>query len=275
MPLHLQIATPYPGRHPPQHLSGRNAIHEVARDRAGIGLFAHRGVDRSGICSTRKAILNRRRAAASWWQRWRRTRATAFGTRRRPSSSPITCRSAGVRCWPPATRPIGHRSSVRARRIFRVSPSRIGRRLLRQALAKSKEQEVPRPPRRPSAASKRDHELPRFGTRAGLLSGRSCRHLRHIGRAGFCSRMILDPGDEVWVEEPGFVEARWALTAAGAKLVPVPVDDRGLVVLGRNPACARRAADRGDAIASISLGVSMGWSSVSSCWTGRTRTTSG
>jgi GntR family transcriptional regulator/MocR family aminotransferase len=44
------------------------------------------------------------------------------------------------------------------------------------------------------------------------------------------SRMILDPGDEVWVEEPGFVEARWALTAAGAKLVPIPVDDKGLCV---------------------------------------------
>lgn len=50
------------------------------------------------------------------------------------------------------------------------------------------------------------------------------------GALDFCSRMILDPGDEVWVEEPGFVEARWALTAAGAKLVPVPVDDKGLVV---------------------------------------------
>ena len=46
----------------------------------------------------------------------------------------------------------------------------------------------------------------------------------------FCSRMILDPGDEVWVEEPGFVEARWALTVAGAKLVPVSVDDKGLCV---------------------------------------------
>jgi GntR family transcriptional regulator/MocR family aminotransferase len=45
-----------------------------------------------------------------------------------------------------------------------------------------------------------------------------------------CSRMILDHGDEVWVEEPGFVEARWSLTAAGAKLVPVPVDDKGLCV---------------------------------------------
>jgi len=50
------------------------------------------------------------------------------------------------------------------------------------------------------------------------------------GALDFCSRMILDPGDEVWVEEPGFVEARWALTAAGAKLVPIPVDDKGLVV---------------------------------------------
>ncbi len=45
-----------------------------------------------------------------------------------------------------------------------------------------------------------------------------------------CSRMILDEGDEVWVEEPGFVEARWALTAAGAKLVPIPVDNKGLCV---------------------------------------------
>jgi GntR family transcriptional regulator/MocR family aminotransferase len=50
------------------------------------------------------------------------------------------------------------------------------------------------------------------------------------GALDVCSRMILDPGDEVWVEEPGFVEARWALTAAGARLVPVPVDDKGLVV---------------------------------------------
>lgn len=46
----------------------------------------------------------------------------------------------------------------------------------------------------------------------------------------FLSRMLLDPGEEVWVEEPGFVEARWALAAAGAKLVPIPVDDQGLCV---------------------------------------------
>ena len=51
------------------------------------------------------------------------------------------------------------------------------------------------------------------------------------GALDFCSRMILDQGDEVWVEEPGFVEARWTLTAAGARnSIPVPVDDKGLCV---------------------------------------------
>ena len=50
------------------------------------------------------------------------------------------------------------------------------------------------------------------------------------GALDLCCRMLLDPGDEVWVEEPGFIEARWSLKAAGAKLVPVPVDDQGLCV---------------------------------------------
>lgn len=50
------------------------------------------------------------------------------------------------------------------------------------------------------------------------------------GALDLCCRMLLDPGDEVWVEEPGFIEARWSLKAAGAKLVPVPVDDKGMIV---------------------------------------------
>ena len=32
------------------------------------------------------------------------------------------------------------------------------------------------------------------------------------------------------MEEPGFIEARWSLKAAGAKLVPVPVDAKGMIV---------------------------------------------
>jgi GntR family transcriptional regulator/MocR family aminotransferase len=50
------------------------------------------------------------------------------------------------------------------------------------------------------------------------------------GALDLCCRMLLDPGDEVWVEEPGFIEARWSLKAAGAKLVPVPVDAKGMIV---------------------------------------------
>src|SRR5579885_1209997 len=41
---------------------------------------------------------------------------------------------------------------------------------------------------------------------------------------------LLDPGDEAWVEEPGYPGTHQALQAAGARLVPVPVDGEGLKV---------------------------------------------
>jgi GntR family transcriptional regulator/MocR family aminotransferase len=44
------------------------------------------------------------------------------------------------------------------------------------------------------------------------------------------ARILLDPGDEVWMEEPGYQGARDALAIAGARLVPVPVDEEGLDV---------------------------------------------
>ena len=44
------------------------------------------------------------------------------------------------------------------------------------------------------------------------------------------ARLVLDPGDEAWIEEPGYLGARAALAAAGARLVPVPVDADGIVV---------------------------------------------
>lgn len=77
------------------------------------------------------------------------------------------------------------------------------------------------------------HEIASF---LGSVRGLVCTPKEIVVTSGtssaldLCSRMILDHGDEVWVEEPGFVEARWSLTAAGAKLVPVPVDDKGLCV---------------------------------------------
>ena len=43
-------------------------------------------------------------------------------------------------------------------------------------------------------------------------------------------RVLLDPGDAVWMEDPGYTGARAALLGAGARLVPVPVDQEGLMV---------------------------------------------
>jgi GntR family transcriptional regulator/MocR family aminotransferase len=40
--------------------------------------------------------------------------------------------------------------------------------------------------------------------------------------------VLLDPGDPVWIEDPGYLGARGALLAADARLVPVPVDEQGL-----------------------------------------------
>jgi GntR family transcriptional regulator/MocR family aminotransferase len=45
-----------------------------------------------------------------------------------------------------------------------------------------------------------------------------------------CARLLLDPGDAVWMEEPGYADARAAFAATGARVVPVPVDEDGLDV---------------------------------------------
>ena len=52
------------------------------------------------------------------------------------------------------------------------------------------------------------------------------------------ARLILDPGDPVWLEEPCYPGLRATLTAAGARSVPVIVDSDGLSV------AAGRRADR-------------------------------
>ncbi|MCA1633812.1 MAG: PLP-dependent aminotransferase family protein [Acidobacteria bacterium] len=44
------------------------------------------------------------------------------------------------------------------------------------------------------------------------------------------ARVLLDPGDAAWVEEPGYLGAKGALAAAGARLVPVPLDENGMDV---------------------------------------------
>ncbi|HEX4098195.1 MAG TPA: PLP-dependent aminotransferase family protein [Caulobacteraceae bacterium] len=43
------------------------------------------------------------------------------------------------------------------------------------------------------------------------------------------ARLLLRPGDEVWVEDPGYPMTCKALAALGLRIVPVPVDEQGLV----------------------------------------------
>jgi GntR family transcriptional regulator/MocR family aminotransferase len=44
------------------------------------------------------------------------------------------------------------------------------------------------------------------------------------------ARLVLDPGDAVWFEDPGYFGARAVLESVGARIVPVNVDDKGLDV---------------------------------------------
>ncbi|MDT9002432.1 PLP-dependent aminotransferase family protein [Paucibacter sp. APW11] len=43
-----------------------------------------------------------------------------------------------------------------------------------------------------------------------------------------CATLLLDAGDALWMEEPGYRGARTAFAAAGAAIVPVPLDAEGL-----------------------------------------------
>jgi GntR family transcriptional regulator/MocR family aminotransferase len=53
------------------------------------------------------------------------------------------------------------------------------------------------------------------------------------------ARLIVDAGDEAWIEDPAYLGARSALLSTSARIVPVPVDDQGLDVaagIARAPA---------------------------------------
>jgi GntR family transcriptional regulator / MocR family aminotransferase len=57
------------------------------------------------------------------------------------------------------------------------------------------------------------------------------------------ARVLLDPGDPVWIEEPGYPLAQSVLLGAGCRIVPVPVDDEGInVSAGMNLLPKARAA---------------------------------
>jgi GntR family transcriptional regulator/MocR family aminotransferase len=53
------------------------------------------------------------------------------------------------------------------------------------------------------------------------------------------ARVLLDPGNAVWVEEPGYRLAHQVLRLAGCRLIPVPVDDEGLDVGAGTEQCPK------------------------------------
>ena len=54
------------------------------------------------------------------------------------------------------------------------------------------------------------------------------------GALDLAARTLLSSGEAAWLENPDYFGARGALLAAGARLVPVPVDEQGLMVeIGR------------------------------------------
>jgi len=89
------------------------------------------------------------------------------------------------------------------------------------------------------------------------------------------ARLLLNPNDAAWIEDPGYLGTRAAFVGAGARLVPVPIDKEGLDVT----AGARAAPDARLAYVSPShqypLGVTMSlarrlalleWASRSGAW---------
>ena len=75
-----------------------------------------------------------------------------------------------------------------------------------------------------------------IATYLGVSRGIACRPEQVLITAGFQGALalvrhaLLRHGDPVWVEDPGYLQARQALEAGGARLVPVRVDREGMRV---------------------------------------------
>ncbi|MEP6492109.1 MAG: PLP-dependent aminotransferase family protein [bacterium] len=58
-----------------------------------------------------------------------------------------------------------------------------------------------------------------------------------------CARLLVGPGDKVWMESPGYLPARGVFAASGAEIIDVPIDADGLdVASGRALAPTARLA---------------------------------
>lgn len=71
------------------------------------------------------------------------------------------------------------------------------------------------------------------------------------------SRLLLKPGDPIWMEDPGYFGAVAAFRQAGAGIIPVPVDGCGLVVSQAKRVCDRAKAAYVTPAHQFPLGVTM------------------
>jgi GntR family transcriptional regulator/MocR family aminotransferase len=201
-------------------------------------------------------------------------RASTAEPRRHP---PLSRRGAAIAAVPPtATRPSARRPfqiGVPAVDLFPVElwARLVGRRLGSVTAAELDYGKVAgHPPLREAIA---DYVSSSRGTRCApeqvhVTTGAQ-------SALGLACTLLLDTGDRAWMEEPGYPGARSALTAAGARIVSVPVDGSGLDVA----AGVRKARDARLAIVTPShqfpLGVPMSlarrqellaWASAARAW---------
>jgi DNA-binding transcriptional MocR family regulator/MFS family permease len=78
----------------------------------------------------------------------------------------------------------------------------------------------------------REQIAARLATSRGLIADPACIIVTSGTQQALrtAADLLLDPGDPVWVEEPGYIAGRGALLAAGARLIPVPTDHDGMNV---------------------------------------------
>jgi GntR family transcriptional regulator/MocR family aminotransferase len=73
-----------------------------------------------------------------------------------------------------------------------------------------------------------------IATHVGLTRGVKCTADQVVVTSGtqqsldLVARLVLDPGDRVWMEDPGYAAATALLRASGAEVIGVPVDAEGL-----------------------------------------------
>ncbi len=89
------------------------------------------------------------------------------------------------------------------------------------------------------------------------------------------ARILLDPGDLAWIEEPGYPGARGAFEGLGAQLVPVPVNEDGLDVRAGRTRCPQARVAYVTPSHQFPLGVTMSltqrlalleWASQANAW---------